>query len=56
MKNGKAETSPLSRRAFLAQAAVLVPKKDRLVIDTHLEVWTLDPKLSFRLLTPSGRT
>jgi predicted TIM-barrel fold metal-dependent hydrolase len=38
----------LTRRAFLpALAAGLAPAKDRLIIDTHLEVWTLDPKFPF---------
>jgi predicted TIM-barrel fold metal-dependent hydrolase len=45
-----------SRRAFLAQAgaglvatatAAAGPKPGRLLIDTHLEVWTLDPKYPF---------
>src|SRR4026207_310944 len=37
-----------ARRSFLAQAAAgLSPRKDRLLIDTHLEVWTLDPKFPF---------
>ncbi|MCW5979418.1 MAG: amidohydrolase [Bryobacteraceae bacterium] len=38
-----------TRRAFLAQAgAALVPESGRLLIDTHLEVWTLDPRFPFR--------
>ncbi len=38
-----------TRRAFLAQAgASLAIAKDRLIIDTHLEVWTLDPKFPFK--------
>jgi predicted TIM-barrel fold metal-dependent hydrolase len=38
----------LSRRSFLpALTAGLAAAKDRLVIDTHLEVWTLDPKFPF---------
>jgi predicted TIM-barrel fold metal-dependent hydrolase len=38
----------LSRRSFLpALAAGLASAKDRLIIDTHLEVWTLDPKFPF---------
>ncbi len=46
-----------SRRAFLARvsAGVLLtaprdaaPKPGRLLIDTHVEVWTLDPKYPFR--------
>jgi len=38
----------LNRRAFLAQAsAALLAKRNRLVIDTHLEVWTLDPRFPF---------
>lgn len=39
-----------SRRQFLAQAAaatVASAKPDRLIIDTHLEVWTFDPKFPF---------
>jgi predicted TIM-barrel fold metal-dependent hydrolase len=38
-----------SRRQFLAQAAAAVAaaKPDRLIIDTHLEVWTFDPKFPF---------
>jgi len=36
-----------SRREFLAQAAGLAGGPKRLVIDTHLEVWTLDPKFPF---------
>ena len=43
----------LSRRDFLARAATTVslaaqPAKSRLIIDTHLEVWTLDEKFPFR--------
>ena len=38
----------LSRREFLAQAAAGVAgKSTRLIIDTHLEVWTIDPKFPF---------
>jgi predicted TIM-barrel fold metal-dependent hydrolase len=38
----------LGRRTFLAQlAAAGLHAKDRLIIDTHLEVWTLDPKFPF---------
>jgi predicted TIM-barrel fold metal-dependent hydrolase len=37
-----------TRRTFLAQlAAGLAYSKERLIIDTHLEVWTLDPKFPF---------
>ena len=36
----------LTRRGFLAQAAAAV-KPGRLVIDTHLEVWTTDPRFPF---------
>jgi len=39
-----------SRRRFLAQAAaaaVAAAKPARLIIDTHLEVWTFDPKFPF---------
>lgn len=38
----------LTRRSFLpALAAGLASAKERLIIDTHLEVWTLDPKFPF---------
>ena len=38
----------LTRRTLLAQiGASLAPAQDRLLIDTHLEVWTLDPKFPF---------
>ena len=38
----------LTRRSFLpALTAGLASAKDRLIIDTHLEVWTLDPKFPF---------
>jgi predicted TIM-barrel fold metal-dependent hydrolase len=38
----------MKRRTFLsALAASVAPAKDRLIIDTHLEVWTLDPKFPF---------
>lgn len=38
----------LTRRSFLpALAAGVASAKDRLIIDTHLEVWTLDPKFPF---------
>jgi predicted TIM-barrel fold metal-dependent hydrolase len=38
-----------SRREFLALAAagVAAAKPDHLIIDTHLEVWTFDPKFPF---------
>src|SRR5579862_4416065 len=37
-----------TRRQFLAQAAVGVTAKPaRLIIDTHLEVWTHDPNFPF---------
>ncbi len=38
-----------SRREFLALAAagLAAAKPDRLIIDTHLEVWTFDPKFPF---------
>src|SRR3984885_16206432 len=38
-----------SRRQFLAQAtaAVAAAKTDRVIIGTHLEVWTFDPKFPF---------
>jgi predicted TIM-barrel fold metal-dependent hydrolase len=42
---------PLTRRSLLAQtgAALLAkPKPNRLVIDTHLEVWTINPRFPFR--------
>ena len=41
---------PSSRRQFLAEAAAAAAapaKPDRLIIDTHLEVWTFDPKFPF---------
>ena len=39
----------ITRRTFLpALAAGLASAKDRLIIDTHLEVWTDDPKFPFR--------
>ncbi|MEX2304060.1 MAG: amidohydrolase family protein [Bryobacterales bacterium] len=49
----------ITRRAFIAQAAAAAapatvvpataaaPKTERLIIDTHLEVWTLDPQFPF---------
>ena len=38
----------MKRRTFLsALTAGLASAKDRLIIDTHLEVWTLDPKFPF---------
>ena len=43
-----AKTNTPSRREFLAQAAAsLAGESKRLIIDTHLEVWTLDPKFPF---------
>src|SRR5258708_35664638 len=38
-----------SRREFLALAAggAASAKPERLIIDTHLEVWTFDPKFPF---------
>jgi predicted TIM-barrel fold metal-dependent hydrolase len=36
-----------TRRQFLAQAAAAAAVKPRLIIDTHLEVWTFDPKFPF---------
>ena|SRR5438132_13577858 len=43
-----AADSNVSRRAFLAQAAAgMAGKSNRLLIDTHLEVWTIDPEFSF---------
>ena len=39
----------LTRRAFLAQAATgLAADSKRIIIDTHLEVWTIDPQFPFR--------
>jgi predicted TIM-barrel fold metal-dependent hydrolase len=39
----------LNRRMFLMGAATsLAAPRDRLLIDTHLEVWTLDPRFPFR--------
>jgi predicted TIM-barrel fold metal-dependent hydrolase len=38
----------LTRRTLMAQlAAGLATAQNRLIIDTHLEVWTLDPKFPF---------
>ena len=38
----------LTRRTLIAQlAAGLAAAQNRLIIDTHLEVWTLDPKFPF---------
>ena len=39
----------ISRRRFLSQASVGLAsaKAERLIIDTHLEVWTSDPKFPF---------
>src|ERR1700689_753640 len=39
----------ISRRRFLSQASVGLAsaKAERLIIDTHLEVWTFDPKFPF---------
>lgn len=42
--------APIDRRTFLAGAAAvaLAPSKPkRLVIDTHIEVWTIDPRFPF---------
>ena len=41
--------SSFSRRAFLATAAASLAsaKPNRLIIDTHLEVWTFNPKFPF---------
>ena len=41
---------PLTRRAFLPAlaAGAASAAKDRLIIDTHVEVWTLDPRFPFR--------
>src|SRR5690349_13045572 len=39
----------VNRREFLAMAAAgfALPKLPRLTIDTHLEIWTSDPKFPF---------
>jgi predicted TIM-barrel fold metal-dependent hydrolase len=39
----------LDRRTFLAQASVALARsqQNRLIIDTHLEVWTSDPRFPF---------
>ena len=38
-----------TRRAFVAQtAAAVAAPKPRLIIDTHVEVWTIDPRFPFR--------
>jgi len=41
---------PISRRTFLgvSGAALLAQPRERLLIDTHLEVWTLNPAFPFR--------
>ena len=39
----------LDRRRFLIRAAAsLARPRDRLLIDTHLEVWTIDDRFPFR--------
>ena len=40
-------TNSATRRRFLVQTAALAAKTRPLIIDTHLEVWTLDPKFPF---------
>lgn len=37
----------MTRRTLLGQLAAGLAAQDRLLIDTHLEVWTLDPKFPF---------
>jgi predicted TIM-barrel fold metal-dependent hydrolase len=45
----KTTDGSLSRRGFLAGAtAAMVSTRKRLLIDTHLEVWTLDPRFPLR--------
>ena len=40
---------PIDRGSFLVQAASrLVAKPSRLLIDSHIEVWTIDPKFPFK--------
>src|SRR3989442_12580271 len=40
--------SSTTRRTLIAQlAAGLATAQSRLIIDTHLEVWTIDPKFPF---------
>src|SRR5690242_17332891 len=44
------QSSPITRRAFLATTAaatLATAKASRLIIDTHLEVWTFNPKFPF---------
>ena len=48
----KAEITPrtINRRQFLSLAAVAAfsaAKTEHIIIDTHLEVWTFDPKFPF---------
>src|SRR5260370_31500754 len=44
----QAPRGPPSGREFLAQAAAgLAADSKRLIIDTHLEVWTIDSKFPF---------
>jgi hypothetical protein len=51
----RADGSALTRRAFLAQAtAGLANTSKRLIIDTYLEIWTIDPK--FPSIIRSTRT
>ncbi len=38
----------ISRRALLSLLPAALPAANRLLIDTHLEVWTVDPKFPFR--------
>lgn len=41
-------SATMDRRAFLGQAAAAVrPRQKRLLIDTHVEVWTINPKFPF---------
>lgn len=41
-------SATIDRRAFFVQAAAaVIPQRKRLLIDTHVEVWAVDPKFPF---------
>jgi len=47
MPESEIELRPPSRRTFLALVANAFAPTERLIIDTHLEIWTFDPKFPF---------